>query len=78
MTGTVHAFFPDRGYGFLRADTPGTPDLFIHVKALRDGNGIKQGDRVEYDLGQDPIGRPRATNVRVIASDDSAPQVEES
>lgn len=65
-TGTVERFMDDKGFGFVKPDSGGK-DVFVHHSAI-EGSGFKslsQGDRIEFDLVQDPKG-PRAENVRRI------------
>ncbi|HEX5726971.1 MAG TPA: cold-shock protein [Longimicrobiaceae bacterium] len=65
-TGTVARFMDDKGFGFIQPDSGGK-DVFVHHSAIG-GSGFKslaQGQRVEFDLVQDPKG-PRAENVSVL------------
>jgi cold shock protein len=65
-TGTVERFMDDKGFGFIKPDSGGK-DVFVHHSAIQ-GTGFKslsQGQRVEFDLVQDPKG-PRAENVSPV------------
>jgi CspA family cold shock protein len=53
----------EKGFGFIKPDRGGK-DVFVHHSAIQ-GSGFRslsQGQRVEFDLVQDPKG-PRAENV---------------
>jgi cold shock protein len=63
-TGTVERFMDEKGFGFIKPDSGGK-DVFVHHSAI-EGTGFRslsQGERVEFDLIQDPKG-PRAENIR--------------
>jgi CspA family cold shock protein len=65
-TGTVERFMDDKGFGFIKPDSGGK-DVFVHHSAIG-GSGFRslsQGQRVEFDLVQDPTG-PRAENVTTL------------
>jgi CspA family cold shock protein len=60
--GTVKWFNETKGYGFIHRDNG--VDVFVHYSAIR-GNGfrtLKEGQRVEFELGQGPKGL-QAVNV---------------
>ena len=67
--GTVEFFKDDKGYGFIRPDSGGM-DVFVHHSAIQmEGfKSLKRGDRVAFDVIEDPKG-PRAANVTRV--DDS-------
>lgn len=62
-TGTVARFMDEKGFGFIKPDRGGK-DIFVHYSAIEGGGfrSLAQGDRVEFDLVEDPKG-PRAENV---------------
>ena len=66
QTGSVEFFKDDKGYGFIRPDGGGK-DVFVHHSVIQmDGfKSLKRGDRVEFEILDDPKG-PRATEVRRI------------
>jgi CspA family cold shock protein len=82
QTGIVEFFKDDKGYGFIRPDGGGK-DVFVHHSVIQmDGfKSLKRGDRVEFEILEDPKG-PRATDVRRLDDDaagaDSADEDDES
>jgi len=70
QTGVVEFFKDDKGYGFIRPDGGGK-DVFVHHSQIQmEGfKSLKRGDRVEFEITDDPKG-PRASDVRRI--DDGA------
>ena len=63
MTGSIRTLLVEKGFGFIK-DEAGK-DYFFHRSAVY-GEGLenlKEGDGVEFDLGEGPKG-PRAENVR--------------
>ena len=63
MTGSIRTLRADKGFGFIK-DEAGK-EYFFHRSAVY-GEGLenlKEGDSVEFDLGEGPKG-PRAENVR--------------
>jgi CspA family cold shock protein len=76
--GTVKFFNEQKGYGFIHPDD-GSPDAFVHITAVeRAGmHGLRQDQRVSYDLQQDNRGKTKAENLKPV--DDAAaglPQAE--
>ena len=63
MTGSIQTIRSDKGFGFIKDE--GGKEYFFHRSAVH-GEGLedlKEGDNVEFDLGQGVKG-PRAENVR--------------
>jgi CspA family cold shock protein len=56
----------DRGFGFIAQDGQ-DKDLFFHSSELQgvDFNDLKEGDMVEFEIGESPKG-PNATQVKKI------------
>jgi CspA family cold shock protein len=64
MTGKIKTLRPEKGFGFIRDD--GGKEYFFHQSAIY-GEGIdmlREGDSVEYTLGEDGPKGPRADSVR--------------
>jgi CspA family cold shock protein len=58
--GTVKFYNESKGFGFITPDNGGK-DLYVHSTAVQNGP-IKEGDKVEFEIGQGDKG-PRAENV---------------
>ncbi len=52
-------------FGFIVRDGGGQ-DAFVHASDVEDGRTLKEGDSVEFDLGQDDRDRAKAVTVRVM------------
>lgn len=63
--GTVQFFNGERGYGFIEPDAGGA-DMFFHVSEVKSDAGLREGDRVQYEIGESR-GKPAAQRVAVIA-----------
>ncbi len=62
-TGTVKWFNDTKGFGFITPED-GSKDCFVHHSSIQ-GSGFKslaEGDRVEFDIIDEPKG-PKAQNV---------------
>ncbi len=66
--GTVKWFNPIKGFGFIQPDD-GSKDAFVHISAVeRAGlSGLREGQKVEYDLVPGRNGKSSAENL--IAGD---------
>jgi len=64
MTGTIKTLRAEKGFGFIKGE--GGNEYFFHQSAIY-GEGIdmlREGDSVEYTLGEAGPKGPRAENVR--------------
>ena len=52
-------------FGFIVRDDGGQ-DAFVHASDVEGGRTLREGDTVEFDLGQDDRGRAKAVRVRVL------------
>jgi CspA family cold shock protein len=64
-TGTVKFFNDSKGYGFITPDEGGN-DAFVHVTAVERAGmrGLRENQRVTYDLEEDRRGKMSAVNLR--------------
>lgn len=63
-TGTVKWFNPTKGFGFIEPDDGGK-DAFVHISAVeRAGlSGLREGQKVEFELVASRDGREAADNI---------------
>jgi len=61
-TGKVKFFNDEKGFGFIEREND--TDVFVHISELEDGSKPKQGDSVEFELGEGRKG-PCAKGVKV-------------
>lgn len=60
-TGTIKFFNAQKGFGFITPDD-GSKDVFVHTSNVEAGASLKEGQKVEYVLGEGRKG-PEATQV---------------
>jgi CspA family cold shock protein len=65
--GTVKWFNPVKGYGFIQPDD-GDKDAFVHISAVEAAglDGLREGQKVEFELVSDDRGRSSAENLSLI------------
>jgi len=63
QTGRVKWFNAEKAYGFIARDT-GEDDCFVHGDSVVDGNALRQGDKVLFDVALGSKG-PKAVEVRI-------------
>ena len=66
--GTVKWFSKDKGFGFITQDDG--PDVFVHHTAIQGGGfrTLEEGERVEFDVVEEPKGLKAANVERVEPS----------
>ena len=60
--GTVKFFDEMKGFGFITPDDGGK-DLFVHITGLQSGASIRDGEKVEFEIGEGQKG-PCAVQVK--------------
>lgn len=74
MTGTV-TIFSKRAFGFIEADDT-RQSYFVHIRQTG-GRFLKSGERVEFDVGEDPRNKRTKQALDVILIDNSNSEKEE-
>ena len=71
--GTVKFFNESKGYGFIAPDGGGN-DAFVHITDVeRSGlSGLRENQRISFDLKQDNRGKMSATNLKAVDAEASA------
>ncbi len=62
-TGKIKWYNPKKHFGFITGDD-GT-DIFLHSSDLPPDTELKEGDKVQYEVGEAPKGQ-KAINVKKI------------
>ena len=74
QTGTTIWYDAKKGIGFVNPDD-GSGDVFVHMRALK-ASGLKQikeGDRVAFEMADDPeTGRSAAANISILTPEEAA------
>mgnify|MGYP001794288456 FL=1 len=65
-TGTVKWFNSEKGFGFIQPDEGGN-DVFVHISAVQQAGlqGLKDGQKISYELIEDRRGRSSAGDLQV-------------
>jgi CspA family cold shock protein len=66
-TGTVKWFNSEKGYGFIAPDEGGK-DVFVHITAVQEAglDGLKDNQKVQYDVQDGRDGRTSAGNLQLL------------
>lgn len=68
-SGTIKFFNHSKGFGFITPED-GSKDVFVHITALeRSGiSKVDEGDKVTFEIEDDPRGRGKqATNIQLAS-----------
>ena len=63
--GTVKWFNSTKGFGFIQPED-GAKDVFVHISAVErsDLGGLREGQKVSFELEKDRQGRVSAVNLQ--------------
>ena len=69
--GTIRRLMTDRGYGFIKPEQG--EELFFHRSKLQgvDYSSLREGQEVEFKVGQGRNGRSEAVEVRLAGTENS-------
>lgn len=73
VEGTVKWFSQEKGFGFIQREN--APDVFVHFSSIQ-GRGFRtlnEGERVEFDVIEEPKGLKAANVVRLDAPEETQP-----
>ena len=80
VKGTIRRLITDKGFGFLK--TEDEKDLFFHRSNLEgvEYSSLREGQEVEYEVGQGRDGRSEAVKVRLTGAEvkEELPSTEET
>jgi cold shock CspA family protein len=69
-TGTLKRWNIERGFGFIKDDAKGLPDIFVHAIAFKAGSinpdTIVVGTRLRYEIEPTRDGKTRACDIRLV------------
>lgn len=70
MRGKVERFLDQKGYGFIRPED-GSKDVFVHYTGIvcEGRKTLVEGTKVEFSMGKDERGRPKAIDVHIVKDD---------
>ena len=66
IKGTVKWFNESKGFGFIKPDE-GDKDCFVHHSQIAEGDSLREGDKVEFEIVQEEKG-PAAREVTKVDS----------